>query len=238
MESDSETSPLAEGSELPLDPPLTAEQVRVLGCLIEKQATTPETYPLTVNATVTACNQKSSRNPVMKLDPGRVGQALRQLQQRGLTESEYGARAERWSHRIDDTLKLTKPQRVLIGLLLLRGPQTLAELYSRSERMHGFDDLDDVEYQLQRLGAQTPAFTVRLPRAPGQREDRWMHRLAGEPDIAALRATDRGGTSSEPGSSSTDIEARVEALEARVAELEAALGLSSNECSDDSGEPR
>ncbi|MDT8438211.1 MAG: YceH family protein [Wenzhouxiangellaceae bacterium] len=209
---------------LPLDPPLTAEQARVLGSLIEKESTTPESYPLTLNAAVTACNQKSSRNPVMKLDPGRVAQALRQLQQRKLTESEYGARAERWLHRLDDALKVTKPQRVLLGLLLLRGPQTLAELYTRSERMHGFDDLEDVEYQLQRLAAHEPAFTLKLPRVPGQREDRWMHRLAGEPDPAKWAVP--AARASAP-AEDDELRARVDELEARVARIEQALSLGS-----------
>jgi uncharacterized protein YceH (UPF0502 family) len=209
-------SPESTAGALPLDPPLSAEEARVLGCLIEKEATTPEAYPLTLNAAVTACNQKTSRNPVMKLDPGRVGQALRHLEQRGLSSSEYGARAERWSHRLDQTLKVTAAQRTLLGLLLLRGPQTLAELYTRSERLHRFDDLDDVRYQLDRLAAHDTPMTVRLPRGPGQREDRYMHRLAGEIDPA-----DWVGSSSH-GSSSTD-DGRIEELEAKIDALEQQL---------------
>src|SRR6056297_3667463 len=170
-ESSPESSPGASNeSELPLNPPLSAIEARVLGCLIEKESATPENYPLTQNATVTACNQKTSRNPVMKLDPGKVGQSLRSLEQRGLADSEYGARAARYFHRVDGKLKLTAAQRVLIGLLLLRGPQTLAELFTRSERMHRFDDLDDVEWNLDRLTKQEAPLVVRLPRAPGQRE--------------------------------------------------------------------
>jgi len=203
-----------------LDPPLDAEEARVLGCLIEKAATTPEAYPLTLNATVTACNQKTSRNPIMKLDPGRVGQALRRLEQRGFVKSEYGARAERYAHRIDGALKLTKAQRVLLGLMLLRGPQTLAELYTRSERMHRFDDLDDVRFQLERMNTHQPALAIRIPHGPGQREDRWMHLASGPVDIEA--ATHAARTSQAPAASAEreELEQRICELEQRVAELE------------------
>lgn len=210
----------AETTDLPLDPPLTSEEARVLGCLIEKQGTTPESYPLTQNATVTACNQKTSRNPVMHLDQGTVGRALRSLEQRKLVRSEYGARASRYEHRVDGELKLTAAQRVLIGLLLLRGPQTLAELFSRSERMHRFDDLEDVQYTLERLAKHEPPMVVRLPRGPGQREDRYMHRLAGPVDTTPPEP--RPAASATPVDES-GLEQRVAELEERVAELEQKL---------------
>ncbi len=211
---------------LPLDPPLEAEEARVLGCLIEKESATPENYPLTQNATVTACNQKTSRSPVMKLDPGRVGQALRRLEQRGLVKSDYGARAARYIHRADGALKLTQAQRALIGLLLLRGPQTLAELQARSERLHRFDDLDDVRYNLDRLAGRDAPMVVRLPRGPGQREDRYMHRLCGP-----VRAADLPAQAAETAGSASlndELATRVAELEARVAELEARLGNSAD----------
>ena len=209
--------PTASTSDLPLNPPLSAEQGRALGCLIEKEGTTPETYPLTQNAVVTAANQKTSRNPVMKLDPGRVGQALRTLEQRDLVGSEYGARASRYHHRVDSALKLTAAQRVLIGLLLLRGPQTLAELYTRSERMHRFDDLDDVKYSLDRLATRDAPMVVRLPRGPGQREDRYMHRLCGPVDTTPPEP--HPAASATP-AEENDLARRVAELEERVAELE------------------
>lgn len=207
-------------AELPLNPPLSAIEARVLGCLIEKEATTPETYPLTQNATVTACNQKTSRNPVMKLDPGRVGQTLRALEQRRLVRSEYGARASRYYHRIDAELKLTAAQRVLTGLLLLRGPQTLAELFSRSERMHKFDDLDDVKYNLDRMAAHDKPLVVRLPRGPGQREDRYMHLLAGPVDSAAFQPDHAPAATPAESAETESLQQRVAELEERVAELE------------------
>ncbi|HKL51656.1 MAG TPA: DUF480 domain-containing protein [Wenzhouxiangellaceae bacterium] len=224
-ESSPESSPGASNeSELPLNPPLSAIEARVLGCLIEKEATTPETYPLTQNATVTACNQKTSRNPVMKLDPGRVGQTLRALEQRRLVRSEYGARASRYYHRVDSELKLTAAQRVLVGLLLLRGPQTLAELFSRSERMHRFEDLDDVKYNLDRMAAHDKPLVVRLPRGPGQREDRYMHLLAGPVDSVALQADHAPAATPANAAETESLQQRVAELEQRVAELERKIG--------------
>jgi uncharacterized protein YceH (UPF0502 family) len=203
--------------------PLSAIEARILGCLIEKQATTPETYPLTVNAVVLACNQKTSREPLMSLTEGQVGQGLRSLEGRGLTRLVMGGRADRWEQRADKTLELVKPQVALIGLLLLRGPQTLNELLTRSNRLFQFDDVAEVQHQLERLAARGLAFL--LPRQAGQREDRYMH-LIGEPaDLEALLAA-RSQADSTPRSSGADdsriaeLEARVAALEERLARLE------------------
>jgi len=215
-----ETTPENE-TDLPLDPPLDEAEARVLGCLIEKESTTPDNYPLTQNATVGACNQKSSRDPVMKLDPGRVGQALRSLERRGLAKSEFGARASRYRHLADRVLELTPAQRTVIGLLLLRGPQTAAELFTRSERLHSFDDTDEVLYTLERLATRDQPMVVQLPRQPGQRGERFMHRLCGPVEAGApvtARAADDLSAEADP-----DIIERLEALEARVAELESRL---------------
>lgn len=217
-------SPVSDKSALPLDPPLSAEEARVLGCLIEKEASTPETYPLTQNACVTAANQKTSRHPLMKLDPGRVGQALRQLEQRGLVRSDYGARASRYAHLVDSALELTPAQRTLIGLLLLRGPQTLAELFSRSDRLHRFDDLDEVKFNLERLSSREQPMVVLVPRGPGQREDRYAQTLAGRVDVSATMqsfasARDQGATAA----ADPEIDQRLRVLETRVAALEAAM---------------
>lgn len=216
-----ETNPAHE-TDLPLDPPLEVAEARVLGCLIEKESTTPDNYPLTQNATVSACNQKSSRDPVMKLDPGRVGQALRSLERRGLVKSEFGARASRYRHLADRALELTPAQRTVVGLLILRGPQTAAELFTRSERLHSFDDTDEVLYTLERLATREQPMVVQLPRQPGQRGERFMHRLCGpveEGTPPTTRAADDEAEELAPG-----IVERLEALEARVAELEARLG--------------
>lgn len=208
-------------ADLPLDPPLDAAEARVLGCLIEKESTTPDNYPLTQNATVGACNQKSSREPVMKLDPGRVGQALRSLERRELVKSDFGARASRYRHLADRVLELTPAQRTVLGLLILRGPQTAAELFTRSERLHSFDDTDDVIYTLERLATRERPLVVKLSRQPGQRGERYAHRLCGAVDI---NQPTQSTVTSEAAPMDPDILERLEALEQRVAELESRLG--------------
>ncbi|SEQ19152.1 hypothetical protein SAMN04244573_01175 [Azotobacter beijerinckii] len=197
--------------------PLNAVEVRILGCLIEKQATTPESYPLTLNALVLACNQKTSREPLMNLSPGQVGQSLRQLEGRALLQLVMGSRADRWEHRLDKALQLTPPQLVLIGLLLLRGPQTVNELLTRSARLHDFDDGEDLQHQLERLIGRE--LVCRVPRQPGQREERYMHLLGTPEDLEELLAVRATHTAGNEGTAN----ARIEALEARIAELEERL---------------
>lgn len=206
--------------------PLNAIEARILGCLIEKQATTPETYPLTLNSLLLACNQKTSREPLMNLTEGQVGQSLRSLEGRGLARLVMGGRADRWEQRADKTLELVKPQVALIGLLLLRGPQTLSELLTRSNRLHNFEDVDEVQHQLERLAGR--GLACQLPRQPGQREERYMH-LLGEPaDLDALLAA-RSQAESAPRAAPADdgrlaeLEARIAALEERLATLEGLL---------------
>lgn len=198
---------------------LTLAEARVLGCLIEKQLTTPEAYPLTLNALVLACNQKTSREPVLNLTAGQVGQALRSLEGREMARLVMGSRADRWEHRVDKALELVAAQVVLLGLLLLRGPQTLNELLTRASRMHDFEDVEQVQHHLERLISRELACL--LPRQSGQREERYMHVLGDPADLQAALAA----KVNEPGraSSSSSQEGRVEALEARVAELEQRL---------------
>ena len=202
---------------------LNSTEIRILGALIEKQATHPDTYPLTLNALVLACNQKTSREPVMNLSPGQVGQSLRALEGRGFARLVMGSRADRWEHRVDKVLELVPAQVVLMGLLFLRGPQTLNELLTRSARMHDFEDTEQVQHQLERLIARDLALLV--PRQSGQREDRYMHALGDPADIDAIMAarqqpSERGSTSGLSLERFEALEARVAALEARLAELE------------------
>lgn len=204
---------------------LTAIQVRLLGCLIEKQATHPETYPLTLNALVLACNQKTSRDPVMNLTQGEVGQGLRALENQGLTRLVMGSRADRWEHRLDKHLELVPAQLILTGLLLLRGPQTVSELLTRSQRMHDFEDSEQVGHQLERLIGR--GLAILLPRQPGQREDRYMHRLGEAEDLNALlaarqHAPERSAAAATAADTSRldELEARIAALEERLARLE------------------
>ncbi|OZY44040.1 YceH family protein [Pseudomonas lundensis] len=198
---------------------LNSTEIRILGALIEKQATHPDTYPLTLNALVLACNQKTSREPVMNLSPGQVGQSLRALEGRGFTRLVMGSRADRWEHRVDKVLELVPAQVVLMGLLFLRGPQTLNELLTRSARMHDFEDTDQVQHLLERLIARDLALL--LPRQSGQREDRYMHALGDPEDMDAILVA-RQQPSERGNASGLSVE-RFEALEARVAALEARL---------------
>ncbi|MCY1270357.1 hypothetical protein D9M70_188820 [compost metagenome] len=200
--------------------PLSAAEVRILGSLIEKQATTPESYPLTLNALVLACNQKTSREPVMNLTPGQVGQALRALEDRELVRLQMGSRADRWEQRADKKLELVQPQLALIGLLLLRGPQTIGELLTRSSRLYQFDDNAQVQHQLERLIGR--GLAVLIPRQSGQREDRYMHLLGNAADREELIATQRSDAPAS-GGGNAQYEERLQALEARVVELEEKL---------------
>lgn len=201
---------------------LTTAEARVLGCLIEKEATTPDAYPLTVNAAQVAANQKTARDPVMALNVGDVNHALRQLEQKGLAKQVFSSRAERYEHRADKALDLSKQQLTLVGVLLLRGPQTVHELLARSERLASFNDADDVRHHLDRLIQRQPALVQQIPRGPGQREDRYVHLLSGAIDVAAVTARIASSSSSSEASSPA-LEARVQALENEVAELRAAV---------------
>ncbi|WP_193452948.1 YceH family protein [Pseudomonas nitroreducens] len=208
---------------LPDFEPLSAVDARVLGCLIEKQLTTPEAYPLTLNALVTACNQKTSRDPVMNLTSGQVGQSLRHLEGREMTRLVMGSRADRWEQRLDKALELVKPQVILLGLLFLRGPQTLNELLTRSQRMHDFDDTEEVRHQLERLAGRGMA--VQLERLGGQREDRYMHLLGTEEDREAAIAASGSRASGERSDGDGHDEGRLVELEGRIAALEERLAL-------------
>ncbi len=207
-----------EASALPEPLRLSDIEARILGCLLEKEATTPDQYPLTENAIVVAANQKTNREPVMELNPGEVGHALRQLEPRQLVRSVHGARAQRYEHRIDKAYSVTTQQQALLGVLLLRGPQTLNELLTRSERTARFQGADDVRHALERLAERDAPLVVRVPKAPGQREERYAHLLCGPVDVSAFVNETRSGR----GGDSSAIEARLDALEARIETLERA----------------
>ena len=194
---------------------------RILASLFEKAHTTPDQYPLTVNALQLACNQKNNRDPLTQYEQGAIVHALRDLENRGWArQSSEGVRAQRWEHRFDQHLGLTPRKAALLCTLLLRGPQTLNEVHTRSERLTAFPSVEDVEDTLSRLIDRDPPLVVRLPRQPGQREERYMHLLFGPVDPALL--AERAGADRAPRSASA-LEARVDALEAQVAELRAAL---------------
>ena len=195
---------------------LDATQARILGSLVEKEATTPESYPLTANAVQLACNQKTARDPVLELDAGEVGHALRALEARRLVRSVHGARAQRYEHRFAESYSVTRQQQALLATLLLRGAQTASELLARGERLAPIAGGDDARALLERLRQR--GLVVNLGRGPGQREDRWMHTLCGPVSAADLPPPPRAAAGTRE-----SLEARVEALEAEVARLAARL---------------
>ena len=205
-----------------LDDELTAEEVRVLGCLMEKEATTPEYYPLTLNALVTACNQTSNREPVVSYDAGMVTEALDRLRELKLIRVVYpsSGRATKYRHVLDEALGLDGEQRAVLTVLMLRGPQTLGELRTRTERMHPFESTAEVETVLDGLATRQPALVVRLERQPGQKEARTAHLLAGTPAMPEPSSYSSTSTAAPARSAVND---RIDALEQRVAELESAL---------------
>ena len=194
---------------------LSAEEARILGCLIEKESTTPEQYPLTQNAVQLACNQKTSRDPVMELEAGEVGHALRRLEERRLVRSVHGSRAQRYEHRFAEAFGVTRAQQALLGLLLLRGPQTAPELLQRCERLHDFSDADELQHALERLIQRAPTLVVRVPKSGGQREDRYMHLLCGPVDMEHYAQATTSSSTPRRG----ELEARVDALEQALEEL-------------------
>jgi uncharacterized protein YceH (UPF0502 family) len=218
-------------------PELTSVEVRVVGCLIEKEATTPDTYPLTVNSLVNACNQSSNRYPVVAYDDRTVLDALHELRERGLIRVVHSVhnRAVKYRHVVNEAFALDRRQLALIGVLLLRGPQTTAELRTRTERYCTFADQPDVEHELERLAGPDPdpegsprrdPLVVKLARQPGQKEPRFSHLLAGPPDVSDLEAGETGetgqtGTAAPAGR--TGAADRISALERDVQQLRGEL---------------
>jgi uncharacterized protein YceH (UPF0502 family) len=192
---------------------LTPMQVRVLGSLMEKKETTPDQYPLTLNALRNACNQKSSRYPVVNYSEGEVGHTLRELESMDLVREQWGARVPKYEHLANKTMDQHSRGIALICVLMLRGPQTLGELKTHSHRLFDFDDLDDVQFALQHLIDHEPPMVTDLPRQPGQKEGRYAHLLSGEPDIPAPSAH------LTPTRPATELEARVAELEAELESL-------------------
>ena len=210
-------------SSVKIPRPFDAIELRVLGSLLEKEQTTPEAYPLTVNALILACNQKTNRDPITDLTEGQVWDALERLRHETLVWRTEGARTERWQQSVSRRWGLDAAGKALMTLLLLRGPQTLGELRTRSERMHAFPSLEAVEAKLQSLAADEEPLVVELPRRPGQKEIRWMHRV-GDPNAIDLTPAEPARTVHEaPMPSGPPLSQRVSDLEKAVADLAAAL---------------
>lgn len=194
---------------------LSEVEVRVLGALIEKEITTPDYYPLSLNALVNACNQKNNRDPVMSLDENSVRNALYTLQQKRLAGPASGAdsRVTKYEHRIQEVFNFTRAEEAIIDVLLLRGPQTPGELRGRTERMYRFEELSDVQSALQKLMQREPSLVKMLPRQPGTKESRYAHLLSG--DLEGWNAPEESLATSS--GQSGDL--RIIQLESEVAEL-------------------
>ncbi|MBZ9867843.1 DUF480 domain-containing protein [Mesorhizobium sp. CA15] len=199
-------------------PILSAVEARVLGSLIEKKELTPDVYPLTLNGAHAAANQKTAREPVMALELTEIRRALSTLEQKGLVRQAFASRVERYEHLMAQRFSLTTPQIAVIGLLLLRGAQTAHELLARSERMARFASIEELRGNLDLMIGRRPPLIQLLERAPGQREERYVHLLSGPVEAAAAASWQPATTSSD-----TDLEARVKALEEEVAGLRAKI---------------
>jgi uncharacterized protein YceH (UPF0502 family) len=206
---------------------LLASEIRVLGCLIEKQRTTPDAYPLSLNALRLACNQSTSREPIVDYDDGVLRDALHRLERRGYTRlaSGAGSRAPKYRHLLDEALPMGADERALLCVLMLRGPQTPGELKQRAERLHSFAELDEVHSTLKRLIERE--LVRRLERRPGQKEERYLQLLGegaeenGGGDLDAMSVPD---VSTRPAAALAPVdglEQRVSRLEREVAELRA-----------------
>jgi uncharacterized protein YceH (UPF0502 family) len=198
-------------------------ELRVLGSLIEKQVTTPEYYPLTLNALTLACNQKNNRHPVTALDEAEVAQALETLREKNLTYVFYGSnsRVPKYKHVMPEIFHLNQPELALMCVLMLRGAQTVGELHSRSSRLYNFSGLEEVEETLNSLTVKEPEpLVIRLPRQPGQKEARIAHLLAGEINIERLAESE---LPKDAGSSKLGAGERISRLERQVESLDAEM---------------
>ena len=191
-------------------------EARVLGALVEKGVTTPDYYPLSLNALVNACNQKSNRDPVMNLDEESVRQAIRGLEKHALAgpADSFDGRVTKYEHRLQEAYNFDRRETAVLCVLLLRGPQTPGELRSRSERMHSFDDLSEVESTLQRLMKRDPPLVKILPRQPGTKEARYAHLFSGDVEVAQSNVSEE-----TPGKDGGTPE-RVASLEQKVSQLQ------------------
>ena len=218
--------------------PLSLLETRVLGVLVEKAATVPDSYPLSLNSLVLGCNQKTARDPVLSASEGEVQLALDGLKQVSLAFESSGSRVSRYEHNMGRALALPSQSVALLAVLMLRGPQTASELRANSERLHRFADLSSVEGFLEELATRADEkggpLVAKLPRVPGAREARWMHTLSGPPDAATLTAVRAaaGGDAAVPlgelaslRAEQAELRSEVETLRALVERLYAELGV-------------
>ena len=199
-----------------IQPQLEAIQARVLGVLMEKQQTTPDAYPLTLNSLVIGCNQKTSREPVTHYTSGDIQHCLRELADNSLVHIDPSGRADRFAQRLTKELGIDNAKQALLNVMLLRGAQTVHELLTRTQRMHSFDTDQEVEDMLDELCQQSPPMVQRIAKQTGQRDDRFIHLLCGEPDLTAI-ASKRSQINTPVSPQANE---QVKAHEIRIAELE------------------
>jgi len=193
---------------------LSLNETRVLGVLCEKQRTVPDSYPMTLNSLLAGCNQKTSRDPVLELTESDVLAALNDLREHSLIIEQSGSRVARYAHNLERVLQIPTQSSAILTALMLRGPQTAAELRTNCERLHKFADISALEAFLAELSERSAgALVVELPRQPGARENRWMHLLSGEVDLSQFAA------GSAVAAADPALKTRVEELEAEVATL-------------------
>lgn len=198
---------------------LNAMEARILGALMEKQLTTPDQYPLTLNSLQLACNQKTSREPVTNYDSGPLQRCVSELQDRQFIAIDYGSRAARYDQRLTRVLSVDKATQAILTVLLLRGAQTVAEILTRTQRMVEFASPQALEEKLQSLCVKTKPLVVHIPRLAGQREDRYTHLLCGQPDLSAI-AAQAAASKSSSSETRADLEEKIQSLEMRVETLE------------------
>jgi uncharacterized protein YceH (UPF0502 family) len=206
---------------------LSLLETRILGVLIEKQITVPDTYPLSLNSLVSGCNQKSSRDPVMDINDSEADEALVHLKELKLVESSHqGGRIARYSQRFAAVFQVPSQSVAILTVLMLRGPQTAGELRLASERLHKFADISAVEAFLEELASRSAgALVVKLPRQPGARESRWAHLLSGEPVINEAAPSAKGSTDSALQAKVDLLEIELFELKEKVAKICAELGM-------------
>lgn len=203
-------------------PSLTLLETRIVGTLVEKQRTVPDSYPLSLHALAAGCNQKTSRHPLMEASDGELLQAIEALAALGLVSEVSGSRVARFTHGLEQALGVPAQASALLAVLMLRGPQTAGELRLNCERLHRFADISAVEAFLEELAAHPDGpLVAELPRLPGSRENRWAHLLSGQPAGGCMPASPAGPAAG--GDEVARLAARVATLEAEVAELRAIL---------------
>jgi uncharacterized protein YceH (UPF0502 family) len=214
MESDMNDADSASHETTEHEAYFTAKEARVIACLMEKQLTTPNNYPLSMNSLLLACNQKTNRVPVMNLTEGEVGHTVNQLENRNLVGVDYGGRANHVTHRVMTEFDIDRKQQAVLAVLMVREPVTLNDLKTKTGRMEDFADTNEVKAVVESLIERDWPLVIRIPKGPGSREDRYTHLLCGEVDVStvvqAVKATSTQAS-------------RLDELEARVAELEAQI---------------